>query len=182
LQQSYIVTNEKPLAQFSYDVQENNIAFANNSVGATKYKWVFPDSESNEESPSKAFSLNGKYLVQLIAQNRFGCSDTMAKSIEIQIQSPVKFAKDFSPNADGRNDYFGPIVENPEDFVISFQVFNKTGKIVYQAKGDANSVAWDGIDRTTNRPAESDTYLFIAKIKDKNGNSFQEKGKFNLMK
>ena len=61
-----------------------------------------------------------------------------------------------------------------------FEVFNKTGQCVYEAKG--NNVAWDGINKNTKQPADVDIYFYKLKAKDKFGNVDEKNGKVNLLR
>jgi len=47
----------------------------------------------------------------------------------------------FTPNGDGRNDYFGPVYMT-DLAIIDFSVYNRWGKLVYQGAGP--NAQWDG--------------------------------------
>ena len=115
--------------------QENSYSFSNQSLGANKYQWLFPDSVSNDENSLKSFKTKGKYSILLIATNIYGCSDTAKKNIEVNIKLPIQMATSFTPNGDGGNDVFGPQVENASDYFFVFEVVNLNSKSVYIARG-----------------------------------------------
>lgn len=180
LQQNLIQIYDNPIAQYTITNHDNIFNFTNQSTGYQKCQWLFPDSVANDETASKLFNVNGKYPVRLIVTNKTGCCDTLLKYIEVTIQVPYQMAGAFSPDGDGINDVFGPQVLNNSDFYCEFQVFNKEGKAVFEAKGTPNDVMWDGIDKSNNRPSDPDIYFYNLKIKDKFGNSDLKRGKIYL--
>ncbi len=65
----------------------------------------------------------------------------------------------FTPDADGINDNFAVIAEGLRE-VISFEIYNRWGKKVYEGTGlDAS---WDGT--ISGKPAPSDVYLYMIRV------------------
>ena len=182
-QANLIKVYELPVAQFSWTNNENSYSFENLSSNAAKYKWILSDTTSNEESLNTVFKTNGKYPVQLVAYNKYGCKDMVTNTVNVKIEFPIFVANSFSPNGDADNDLFGPQVDKPADYYIEFMVFNmKTNQKVFDAKGNANDVVWDGIDRYTNQLAEPGYYYYQMVAKDKYGNTQKITNKFMLMR
>jgi len=180
LRQNMIKVNEVPVSNFAFQNNGYTFNFTNLTTGCQKFKWLFPDSVSNDENCIKNYCLNGKYTVKLIAINKSGCSDTSSKTIEVKVKHPIYFATAFTPGIDGENSTFGPKVQNTEEYYFVFEIFNKTGQCVYEAKG--NNVTWDGINKNTRQPADADFYFYKLKAKDKFGNTDEKNGKFNLLR
>lgn len=183
--QNLIKVFEQPVAQFNWTNNDNVFGFENLSLGATKFKWIFSDSTSNEENVSKVFRVSGKYPVQLIAINKYGCSDIFTKEVNVQITMPYQMAANsFTPDGDGGNDYFGPqVVENDNDnFHCDFKIFNKNGKLIFEAKGTPNDVQWNGFDKSSNKLADEGIYFYDLKIEDKFGNTDRKNGKVILQR
>ncbi len=87
----------KPIAGFTISpavqcLKDNNFTFSNTSVlnGAlTAYKWNFGDgTTATIANPSHTYTVPGTYVVQLITENEFNCSDTITKTITV-FPSPV---------------------------------------------------------------------------------------------
>lgn len=68
-----------------------------------------------------------------------------------------------SPNGDGINDIWRPIGVNTS-LDVRIQIFNRYGKIVYEAEG-ANALNWNGT--INNRPLPSDSYWYFIEYIDK---------------
>jgi PKD repeat protein len=52
--------------------------FTNHSIGADDYTWIFGDgASSSSEDPTHIYTTVGDFDVSLIAQNKFGCKDTV---------------------------------------------------------------------------------------------------------
>lgn len=180
MRQYLVKVNDTPTALFATETDNSVVSFTNASVNANSFKWVFNDSESFEENTEKTFTKNGKYSVKLIATNKSGCSDTINKNIDIKINHPLYIPNAFTPNIAGQNSTFGPIVENSEEYYFVFEIFSKTGQLVFSAKG--NNVNWDGINKNNGQQAEVGVYLYKLKSIDKYGNVDERNGIINLLK
>lgn len=79
------------IANFDTDVNLFDVEFTNSSETATEYFWNFGDTNtSNEESPTHTYSMDGTYMVQLIAANPCN-SDTITTTINIVTPVTAEF-------------------------------------------------------------------------------------------
>ena len=89
-----------PVAGFIWDYEDpydpdGKIIFTNTSSGAENYDWDFGDGNtSTEANPINTYQSPANYLVTLIAENEFGCSDTASEYIEPEMENGL-----FVPNA-----------------------------------------------------------------------------------
>ena len=77
-----VEVQEAPTAAFSVQVDNNFVAFGNQSANADAYEWHFGDgATSSLAGPTHTYSSPGNYTVLLIASN--GCADTASQTIQI---------------------------------------------------------------------------------------------------
>ena len=181
-QQNLIKVYDEPVAQFTWTNTDNSYTFQNMSTGAVKYKWILSDTISNEEDLNKIFRITGKHPVQLIAINKYGCSDIVSNNIDIKIEIPINIGNAFSPNGDADNDVFGPQVVDNDLYRFEFQIFNKYGKLVFESKGKASDIQWNGLDKSTNKIADPDLYFYDLIVIDMAGNKDHKNGKVTVRK
>ena len=121
----------------------------------------------------------GQYNFRI--ENAAGC--TKDTSIALSENIPIGGCKDvfianaFTPNGDGKNDYF--LVNLSTSFRnVSLQVFNRWGNMVYQAKG--NSISWDGTSKNLLQPVG--TYIYTITYTDDAGLAKNTKGTLTLIR
>jgi len=153
------------------------ITFSNLSTGAvdsaTVYRWDFGDSSDfwsgydayhvyNDKTP-------GTYLVELLVTNSWGCTDTVAHAVEIKDDYTLFAPTAFTPNFDGKNDYFlvkGIGLENLIEF--EFSIYNRWGDRIfyYNQPYDPSWKGWDGTANNGNKLAQNDVYVWVIKTRD----------------
>jgi gliding motility-associated-like protein len=85
----------------------------------------------------------------------------------------------FSPNGDGINDRFKPVIFNVGDMI--YEIFNRWGELIF--RGDAYDLGWDGTYR--GEPVQEDAYLVAVHYTYTSGVHFiklDEKGTFILLR
>lgn len=76
---------------------------------------------------------------------------------------PVYFLPNvFSPNGDGLNDFFTPLLPYKYVDSIDFKVFNRWGQIVFETK-DA-MINWDGIHKDSGNEVPEGVYYYTCKV------------------
>lgn len=142
-----ITVNPTPMADFTSDTLlsvRNALQFSNLSQGAVSYIWDFGDGESSEEDhPLHLFPADGGgYTVCLVAVNVFSCPDTICK-FQLVGSDPLVFAPNvFTPNEDGRNETFRPIVNGYEGWRYKLMIFDRWGLEIW--KTEDREEGWDG--------------------------------------
>ena len=75
----------RPVADFSYDLNDFTVDFSDLSSYGHIYTWDFGDGEfSYDENPTHTYSQNGTYYVTLIVANDY-CEDDITIEIEIMV-------------------------------------------------------------------------------------------------
>ena len=95
-------------------------------------------------------------------------TDPELEITEVKVEPIKRYVNIFTPNGDGRNDYFELDSEGLTDF--SVVVFNPSGDIVFQSNDSA--FRWDGRDMKSGEIVESGTYMYMVSAYDSEGNPF----------
>jgi len=116
--------------------------------------------------------------VILTVYNEFGCYGSDSVFVNTKPCCDVFIPNAFSPNGDGNNDYFTPVLQ-PSQTIVTFQVFNRTGQLVYD---NANpKKGWDGkFENGKDAPAE--TYMYFIQYTCADGQNYTKKESFHLIK
>ena len=162
-------------------------AFLNNlSTGADKFIWNSPQGEINDSINPVfiQYPFAGIYDITLIAIDSISnCKDTLTKTIELEEFNRLYTVPNvFTPNGDGENDYFRPVITN-EDFkgFIKFNVFkvyNRWGNLVYDNSDP--SKGWDG--NFNNKPAPAEVYAYYLEADISGCEIIKEKGNVTLIR
>ncbi len=177
LMNNFITVHPNPIADFTatppttneYDA---NIAFTNSSLGADSYFWNFGDmATSAETDPEHWYNDIGDYDVWLYAYTQFGCVDSTNMIIPITPVPSVYVPNAFTPDADGVNDMFTPVLYGWENAEYEFYVFDRWGQIVFESFSPGEG--WDG--GINGIQVDSKTDVFVWKLILRSGDSGDKK-------
>lgn len=140
---------EYPTATFSAtpqitDIYDPHIEFTNTTEGDVSIQWVIGEfMTSDEDNIGYTFPAQAaEYTVCLIAINEFNCSDTTCQQVFVRDDIFIHVPNAFTPDGDGINDEFGPVIGGNSYSEFDFLIFNRWGQMIYQS---AHSEArWDG--------------------------------------
>ena len=139
----------KPQTAFSHypespEALVDEVSFNNLTKGnIVKSLWYFsknPIAKSTQKAPMHTFQNAGINTVTLITVNDLGCSDTLTKNIEVLEDYHVYVPDVFTPNGDGLNDVFKPLVNGVRLYKIF--VYNRSGKLIFSSRDETDF--WDG--------------------------------------
>lgn len=154
-----VTTVENPLVNF-INLSTNNII--NN--------WDFGGiGNSSEISPSYVFPSNepGIYNVCLTVANNNNCEDSICQAITINDGLIYYIPNAFSPDGDGINDIFIPILNNFDENTYELLIFNRWGELIFQST--TISEGWDGsyTKGPVNEKVKNDVYIWKLAGNDK---------------
>lgn len=122
------------------------------SIEGSKYLWQ--DGSTNDQFTVYA---EGKYWVTIT--NKCGIyNDTISAQFE-KCECKPSIPNAFTPNNDGLNDKFGPVL-NCKTYQYKFIVVNRFGEAVFKSTSPGEK--WNGIYK--GQPAEIGTYYFLVEI------------------
>jgi gliding motility-associated-like protein len=171
---SYICVFANPVANFVHgpqpaDVMNPVVNFVNlSSANATTLNWEFGfaanPASSNSSNPTVVYpSTNpGTYQACLEVITADGCQDIICKPVVINDVVLVYVPNAFTPDGDGVNDLFIPVLSGVDATQYEFYVFNRWGDIVFQT--DSPNKGWDGFHKGIR--AKEDVYVWRIKFRD----------------
>ena len=163
-----------------YQQTGNVIKLENKSKQYSSIRWEYIDSTIIENTWEFKISKSGTYSVKLIAENQYGCTDTIIKNIDAIYYIPIQIADAFTPDGDGVNDLFGPQVLDYNSYNFTMYIYTKTGKCVFEGKG--SPIWWDGTDKDTKQLCPADVYFYKIIATDNLANKQEFSGKIKLLR
>ncbi len=147
-----------------------------NPVGAS-YVWTAngqPIGSNNPQVQDEPVEDPTLYKVSITSPN--GCISM--DSISLTVIPPQHIIPNaFTPNGDGRNDFFNVVAKGQIE-IVEFRVYNRWGQLVYDNE-DPNR-GWDG--KHNGNPAPADVYVYYIVIRYPDGQEFTERGDVTLIR
>jgi gliding motility-associated-like protein len=156
---------ENPIALFDISPINPNAFFSEIQLSLktdipTTATWTIADTiianGKNVLQSTKNLPILTEIPVKLFVETIHGCTDSAESIFIIEDVTTVYVPSAFTPNNDGINDMFGPVMTGiiVDDF--HFTVFNRWGEMIFET--DNPSEHWDGSYR--NSEAKPDTYTW----------------------
>jgi gliding motility-associated-like protein len=141
------------------------------------YEWTpIPVYTTNNAADVTAVVESNSYL-HLKMTNQWGCVALDSEYVTVDRCCELLFPNAFTPNGDGRNDYFRLL--NPANHVIhTFLIADRWGRVVFDSR-DATR-GWDGSYK--GKPKDSDTYYYYIKYLCNGKQTMENKGDFILIR
>ena len=184
---SFVCVIPNPDAQFhpnspTQSITNPDFHFINTSTNAVSYQWDFGDfTQSGITNPDHSYTeAAGSYLVQLVAVNSAGCTDTAYATVEVREELIFYVPNTFTPNGDERNNSFDPVFTSgidPANF--SLTIYNRWGETLFETKNPEKG--WDGTYNGEIVP--EGVYVWTLRFKSPtNDKKYEYKGSVNVFK
>ena len=183
-----VVVYGTPEVAFNRDTDEDEagmeVTFVDLSSNVIEWVWNFGDgvrSTSKEENPTHTYTDEGTYIVELVGKDINGCKDTMYSKIRVSgmkltLNSLIPTA--FSPNGDGRNDVFLPLITMTANLDFEMSIYDRQGNLLFETH-DINQ-GWDGRLKGSGRTALQGTYIWVITLKNEQGEDDRQVGTISL--
>lgn len=155
-----------------------------NGVPDYTYMWTPTENLSCTEcgNPTVDSLQDDRYITVLVEDSR-GC--TAEDDIYIRIEKPrlVFIANAFTPNDDGNNDWLFVQGGNGTQRVVSFQVFDRWGELVYEttdAPLNDSDYGWDGTYK--GQDMNGGVFVWVAEVEFEDGERIVYKGSTVMIK
>src|SRR5690606_11165148 len=102
-------------------------------VAGLNYVWF-------DNSTSSTYTATTTGLYYVTGTNIFGCTFTDQVYIAVECDYNLYIPNAFTPNGDGKNDFFIPVAYNINDY--SMQIFNRWGQLIWET--DDLNAGWTG--------------------------------------
>ena len=138
-------------------ITESGATLTANTTTGISYQW-YHDSATIQGATSQTYSaqLPGGYMVIIMDSNGCQAHDTITYN-----QPLYAFPDAFSPNGDGKNDFFYPTIRG-DIKVLTFHIYNRWGQLIY----DNPSEGWDGKFKGKEQPSGTYIYYCVLRIPD----------------
>ncbi len=170
-----------PIVGFS---DNPKIDFIDLSTNAIAWDWNFgdPASYNNNNSylqnPTHFYTDTGTFIVQLIVFSNQSCSDTVEKPVIIYPEIIIYIPNAFTPNDNGLNETFKPIMSGIDEAKYDFYIYDRWGRILFQTN-DANA-AWDG--KYNGKDCELGVYVYFILYTSMTGEKFKLRGHVTIIR
>lgn len=184
-QPDFVTVHPKPIPAFTFTPQITEILypeiiFTDYSAGSpTEWNWQFGTGDSSTvQNPVYSYPDTGKFTVQLVISNQFGCSDTIDHTVIITPSFTIYVPNAFTPDGDGINDIFLPKGIGWRDYEL--RIFSRSGTQVFSSFDPL--VGWDGTVNGKPNSTISDVYVYRIYVRDKNNRKQDFKGTVTLVR
>ncbi|MBL4753413.1 MAG: gliding motility-associated C-terminal domain-containing protein, partial [Flavobacteriales bacterium] len=161
------------------------------SMNVTTWAWDFgepstgADNVSDLENPSHMYMDTGTYTITLIVSTPDGCSDTISKEVTITGQFILFTPNAFSPNGDGKNDFFFPQGVGVDNESFELFIFDRWGDLIATVTGVWSAdigIGWNGHANEGGEAAQQDVYVWLIRTSDILGDEHEYIGHVTLLK
>ena len=167
--QNFIQIYPAPIAIATVDEEVKRIRtakfkFENLSLEIDSLNWIFEE-EIVGTTEDYYFTLQdtGIFIMNLEVFNSYGCVDTTDISVRVTPEFYAYFPNSFTPNDDGMNDNWFPVIGYG---LKSYQlfIFNRWGELIFET--DNYEEHWDGFQNNSDKKAQDGVYTCKSVIID----------------
>lgn len=160
------------------------VLYDSSSANVTEWNWDLGDGSTLQENNGYPlphdFPEPGSYLVTLVVRNILGCPDTAYGYLYVKTDYLFRIPNSFSPNGDGLNDTYFPVVAGINESAFKFYVFSRWGDLIYFT--DDRNKPWDGKGNKGKSAVQQDVYIWSVTTIDLAGVEHQYLGRVTLVK
>lgn len=141
-----IRVEQSPVAGFGTPavvvISDGPVLVSDASFGAEQWDWDFGGAVGDDTlaNPTISFPAVGCYTLQQVVTNTADCSDTAVAVICVEDEFAVYAPNAFTPNADGLNEGFRPVLSVREPSFYELLIFDRWGRTVFTT--DDHTDAW----------------------------------------
>jgi gliding motility-associated-like protein len=152
-------------------------------TGSLDFAWSPTEGLSCTDCPDPLANPLDTITYTLAVTDLNGCSAQESVTLRVNEECRVRIPTAFTPNGDGSNDVFRPILDPCVRTVRLWQILNRWGEVVFtQVNFPANdpNLGWDGIWDGKAHP--SDVLIWVAEFEFYDGRKESQKGEVTLVR
>lgn len=158
-----------------------NVDFTFTGYGSANYIWNFGDGTPLvvTQNSSHTYPNAGQYEVTLWVNSGSPdfCTDSVKIQITVEIPSTLIVPNVFTPNGDGKNDFFNAKSEGLES--LDVKVYNRWGKLM--AEWNTIDIGWDGTSEGGSEAADG-VYFYVLTAHGRDGVDYNDHGSVTLIR
>lgn len=185
VQHSAVRVYELPVADFALTPDSTSffnprITFMDESYIAANWSWNFGDGNGNSslQNPVYVYQDTGQFIIQLIVSTEHQCFDTTYREVKIYGEYTIYIPNAFTPNGDGKNDFFFATAYDITDMQLF--IFNRWGTKILDVH--SLNAAWNGKTNNTGEDCASDVYIYKINITDNEKKPHEYVGHVSLVR
>lgn len=155
----------------------NCLVQSSSNIGYTVNSWTPASIFPNQQAYSQNFIIDSTLHIVVAARSSDGCADTADITIAVVLADDIYIPDAFTPNADGRNDYFRAM-GGGRFKTWHLQVFNRWGELVFSSRD--RSAGWNGT--SNGKPQATGAYVYLLQAETTSGKKIVKKGTVVLIR
>jgi len=146
-------------------------------------RWTPSTSLNCADCPNPVITATTNTKIKVVANTENRCVDSALLNVNVYYQRHIILPNVFTPDGDGRNDYFYVVSGKDVLSVLQFQIFNRWGEKVFEktnVRPNEYSGGWDGNYKGQKAPAG--TYVYLIKVQIEGGGTEMIKGNITIIR
>lgn len=152
------------------------ITFYNQTSNISEFEISVEDIITNQSPYKHAFQESGEHKALLWVINEFGCTDTDTLGIFIIPDTRIFIPNAFTPDGDGINDIFLPIVRDIIEYELL--IYNRHGHLIFQTVN--TDQGWNGTHN--GKPVQDGVYVYKVIYRDWKNKKGEKYGHVSLLR
>lgn len=181
----FTITNiPGPTAAFTADpttfIEGATVRFHDESAGTiVTWEYDFGDGYGiSQRSPLHLYNEAGEYQAVLTVTDDHNCFDTASVTITVIPDVIIYVPNAFSPNGNGINDVWMPVMDNYGTDVYELVIYNRWGQLIF--KSNEPKVGWDGTVNGKDAPCA--VYVYSITYQNLMGKLAKKEGTITLIR
>jgi gliding motility-associated-like protein len=141
------------------------------SEGVLNGQWTISDNNFPGNQFDFQPTVSGVIPVKFIGETQEGCTIEISDSILVKEAEKAFIPIAFTPNGDGKNDFFQPFISGFEGDYL-FKIFNRWGGVIFSSNNPDYS--WDGVG------FPEGVYIWTLSFRGNNGSIIEKTGQVTL--